>query len=299
MAMRRVAVFAHYDRQNTIKRYILRHLAALREVCDEIHFASTSQLAAGELAKLDGLVASRRLCDNAGYDFGMWAQMIAPLHLQDWDELVLTNSSVFGPVSPLAQVFARMSDIACDFWGMTDSLELEYHIQSFFLVFRKPILTSGKLEEFFASVLPYRHKWQVIRSYELGLTHFFLDEGFIPAVVASAIGNDLRLGVCNPCMRAPVRLIDLGVPYVKVELLAPIRVRMAFLGYPLDLLEIEGRPRESLVAELRNRIKLRLWRWGIGRRPTLPLRDGVSTMLQSGSGSRAAAQTASDGRPAP
>jgi lipopolysaccharide biosynthesis protein len=29
--MRRVAIFAHYDPQNSIKRYIVHHLTALRE----------------------------------------------------------------------------------------------------------------------------------------------------------------------------------------------------------------------------------------------------------------------------
>jgi rhamnosyltransferase len=302
--MRRVAVFAHYDSQNTIKRYILRHLAALREVCDEIHFASTAQLGSGELAKLNGLATSSRLCENAGYDFGMWAQVLAPLHLEDCDELVLTNSSVYGPVTPLAQVFARMSDCACDFWGMTDSLEIEYHIQSFFLVFRKSILKSGKVGRFFASVLPYRHKWQVIRSYEVGLTHFFLDEGFVPAVVASVLGRDLRLGACNPCICVPARLLDLGVPYVKVELLrdnplalrlAPIRARMASLAYPLDLVEIQRKPRERILADLYNRLNMQLQRWRIRGKTALPLRKDVSTMFQIGSEPRAAAQIPSDG----
>jgi rhamnosyltransferase len=302
--MRRVAVFAHYDPENTIKRYILRHLAALREVCDEVHFASTAQLDVGELAKLDGLVTSHRVCENAGYDFGMWAQSLASLHLEDWDELVLTNSSVFGPLTPLAQLFARMDDRTCDFWGMTDSLEIEYHIQSFFLVFRKSMLKSGKVARFFASILPYRHKWQVIRSYELGLTHFFLDEGFVPAVVASVLGPDLRLGVCNPCMCVPLRLIEMGVPYVKVELLrdnplalrlAPVRARMAARGYPLELVEIRRPPVESVLADLYNRLNMQLQRWRIRGKSVIPLRAGVSTMLRSGSESRAAAQTPSDG----
>jgi lipopolysaccharide biosynthesis protein len=288
--MRRVAIFAHFDPKNTIKRYILRHLAALREVCDEIHFASTSSLNADELGKLEGLVASHRLGENAGYDFGMWGRIIADLRLDGWDELLLTNSSVYGPLKPLAGLFAHMDTRTCDFWGLTDSLEMEYHIQSFFLVFRKSVLTSGHVEKFFGSVLPYRNKWQVIRSYEIGLTHYFLDQGFVPAVGASVLGKELRLGVCNPCIFLPARLLDMGVPYVKVELLrdnpallrlGAVRERMVHSGYPLDLVEVERNPRESYLADLHNRINLQLQRWRIRGRPIIPLRSDVAAMLRS------------------
>jgi len=302
--MRRVAVFAHYDPQNSIKRYILRHLTALREVCDEIHFASTAQLAPEELAKVDGLVASRRVCENAGYDFGMWAETIRTLDLRDWDELVLTNSSVYGPLTSLAQTFQGMEGTACDFWGMTDNLEIEYHIQSFFLVFRNSVLRSGQVEAFFASVLPYRHKWQVIRSYELGLTHFMLDQGFVPGVVASVEDPGLRLGVCNPCVWAPIALTKLGVPYVKVALmhdnpanvrLAPVRARMAALGYPLDLVELERNPPVRLFSGLLSRLNLLLQRWHIRRPSMLPLRPCVSAMFQARAAARTQGQISSVG----
>ena len=303
--MRRVVAFAHYDAHKAIKPFILHHLAELKGICDEIHFASTAELAADELAKLNGLVTTQRLCENTGYDFGMWARMIADLHLDAWDELVLTNSSVYGPVTPLAQLFSRMNGEACDFWGLTDSLEIEYHIQSFFLVFRKSILDSGHIQKFFASVLPYRHKWQVIRSYEVGLTHYFLDQGFIPSVVASVIGSDLRLGVCNPCMCVPVRLIDLGVPYVKVELLrdnplqlrlGPVRARMAALGYSLELVDPEENPRQSFLSDFRNRLNLQLQRWGTRGKSTIPLRADVSTKLRLRPRDRAPAKSPSDGK---
>lgn len=288
--MRRVAIFAHYDPQSSIKRYILHHLKALREVCDEIHFVSTSQLGETELAKLTGLVDSQRVCENSGYDFKMWADVIRSLDLRSWDELVLTNSSVFGPVTPLSQAFKRMESVACDFWGMTDSLEIEYHIQSFFLVMRKSMLASGVVEQFFTSVLPYRHKQQVIRSYELGLTHFFLDQGFVPAVAASVLDRSLRLGAINPCLRASIPLMELGVPFVKVELLrdnpfalrlAPIRARMASFGYPMDLVEIDRRPRERYLVELWNRIDLQLRRWGLRGRSVIPLRPAVGAAVKS------------------
>jgi rhamnosyltransferase len=275
--MRRVAIFAHYDPQNSIKRYILHHLMALREVCDEVHFASTAQLSDEELAKLDGIVSSHISCENTGYDFGMWAQVIHKLDLKNLDELVLTNSSIIGPVNPLADAFERMRGTNCDFWGMCDSLAFDYHIQSFFFVFRASVLKSGQVERFFASVLPYHHKWQLIRSYELGLTQFFIDQGFVPAALATVYDRRLRCGSCNPSIRMPMRLLDNPARLR----LGPIRAKIASLGFPVDLLELDHHPKDGIFFWLLNQVCLLLERWRMRRSPfTQPLRRSVPAESQ-------------------
>ena len=58
-----------------------------------------------------------------------------------------------------------------DFWGMTENWELCRHIQSYFLVFRRPVLASPALPTFFESVLPFRNKKNVILAYESGVTN--------------------------------------------------------------------------------------------------------------------------------
>ena len=55
---------------------------------------------------------------------------------------------------------------------MTDSFEIRWHVQSYFLVIKRRALQSLAFSQFFNAVLPYRDKDQVIRSYELGLTRF-------------------------------------------------------------------------------------------------------------------------------
>ena len=288
--MRRVAIFAHYDSQDRVKRYVIHHLSALREVCSEVHFASTAKLSVDELAAVDGIVASQHLSENKGYDFGMWRRVLATLDLGDWDELVLTNSSVLGPLVSLVPVFRSMQESTCDFWGMSDNLDFEYHLQSYFLVFRKPILHSGHLEAFFSSVLPYQHKEQTILSYEVGLTHFLLDQGFAPDVVASVFDFDKRLRRSNALLYAPISVIDRGVPYVKAELLrdnphqvclAAVRKRMEALGYPWNLVEIERRPPRRLLPGSINRLRFRMRRRFQSLPSELRLRAAVLAMLDN------------------
>jgi rhamnosyltransferase len=259
--MRRICIFAHYDGQNRIKPYIRFHLKALRALCDEIHFVSTSVLDEADCAGLAEICASVTLTENKGADFGMWQKVILRLHTQsDWtsvDEIVLTNSSVFGPVCPLAPLFERMADAPLDAWGLTDSHELSPHYQSYFLVFRRTALENPAFLQFWRAILPYKNKNQLIKSFEIGLS-LFLEE------------NEVRMGACfplkefahpyylrdartlasllNPPMCFPVALLERGFPYVKVELLrenpldvplAPLYRAMAAKGYDMGLIQFD------------------------------------------------------------
>jgi len=50
--MKRLVLFAHFDRDNRVRPYILYHLQALRDLGATIHFISTSPLPEEELTKL-------------------------------------------------------------------------------------------------------------------------------------------------------------------------------------------------------------------------------------------------------
>jgi lipopolysaccharide biosynthesis protein len=257
--MKRVAIFAHYDGQNQVKAHSVHLLRALREDCDDVVFVSTSALPEPELDKVRPLCSRVGLKDNAGYDFGMWQHGLGWLDLSVWDELVLANSSFFGPISPLRGVFERMTKDPCDFWGMTDSFEISWHLQSYFIAFKKKVLVSPALRQFFDAVLPYRDKDQVIRSYEIGMTKFMCEQGFRPAAfvpfaswaTSTARASKLRNKRENPTCFHPLRLIEAGMPLVKCQLLRdnPARVKLAPIyrameasGYDLKLIELDRPP---------------------------------------------------------
>jgi rhamnosyltransferase len=237
----RSAIFAHYDAHDEVKDYIVHHLRALREVCDQVVFVSTSSLHESELRKVAPHCQAAYLKDNRGFDFGMWQHALDRMDPAGCDELVLTNSSVFGPIRPLADVFDRMAPIDCDFWSMTDSEEQGYHLQSWFLVFRRTALQSEAFASFFRGILPYRDAIQVIRAYELGLTRYLTENGLRPATLAAFAKlaqavNASTVERGNPAILYPRQLIDLGVPYVKVQLLRdnPRRIPLEPVWQALD-----------------------------------------------------------------
>lgn len=226
---RRLVIYAHYDSEGEIKPYVLRTLRDMKPFCSEIHFVSTATLSSSEQEKLKDLCITVRLKANIGLDFGMWQMGIQEIDLSAWDELLLLNSSVcsMGPVEPL---FRAAAGQPWDFWGLTDTLELDWHLQSYFLVFRASVLRSEAFSIFWNSVIPYQDKDQIIRSYELGVSLWLKDAGFRPGVLfpyehVRKYGKRrwLRFGrvkrKTNPCIFYAENLLWMGMPFVKTALL--------------------------------------------------------------------------------
>src|SRR5450432_462276 len=264
--MKRLAIFAHFDEKDEVKDYIAFHLKELRSTCSRVVFVSTSRLGDAELAKLLPLVDEVHLKDNVGLDFGMWQLALGKTDLHAFDELLLTNSSIFGPIHPLGPILDRMTADPCDFWGMTDNFEHRWHLQSYFLVFKPRVLRADTLRTFFESVLPYRDKTQIIVAYELGLTKFLVDGGYQPrafAPVASWASEATQKQMnrrkrWNATLFYPTELLSLGMPFVKVNLLRenvgkvpldPVLQAMKDAGYPPSLVDFSlgSRSRESFV----------------------------------------------------
>jgi rhamnosyltransferase len=116
--------------------------------------------------------------ENTGMDFLMWQAGLAVYDLAKYDELLLTNSSIIGPLKPLAALWQSPAIAGCDFWGLTDNGEMAPHLQSYFLVFRSRVLHSEIFAQFWRAVLPFRDKYQLIRSCEIGLTVWLEQNGF-------------------------------------------------------------------------------------------------------------------------
>ncbi len=257
--MKRLVIFAHFDAQNEVKRYVEFLLAELRRACDRIVFVSTSPLPPAELAKLEPTCAETLMKDNAGFDFGMWQHALARTDLAAWDEVVLVNSSIFGPLAPLAPILERMSRAECDFWGMTESEEIAPHLQSYFLVFKRAAVAAPAFRAFWDSVLPYRDKRQVIYSYEVGMTRFLSENGLRRAAFVHVGDLDpprwsrrRYWRECNPTCFYPTLVLAAGMPFVKIELLrdnpasvplTPVFRAMEQAGFDLDLIEFD-RPRQ-------------------------------------------------------
>lgn len=178
--MKRVAVFAHYDKDNIIDDYVIYYLKALKEIFDKIVFVSCQEISSDEILKLDG-IADYTICENHNeYDFGSYKRgyfyLLKNGLEEDYDELAFINDSCYGPFYPLKPLIKSIGN--CDFWGISRNLEWKEHIQSFFFVFKRQVFTSNIFKAFMNSIKEERNKLDIVTKYEIGLSQLLIENGF-------------------------------------------------------------------------------------------------------------------------
>lgn len=218
---KRIAIFAFTGGSEGIANYVAYYLRALRKVVDDIVFVAGKDLEESETEKLSGIV-SKIICHNqdvnrfSAYRIGyLW--VLEHRLLQEADELVLADDSCYGPVFPFERAFEEMDKKPCDFWGMTDSYEAVYHLQSFFLVFKKDVFTSRAFHNYVSGFARQKEA----RLNEEGFTAALEEARFMPAVYINVDeetrgaltyrdgGGDLTVH--------PVILLGRGMPLVRIE----------------------------------------------------------------------------------
>ena len=183
---RHFCVFSHFDLGNRLARNVLHYLTELKQLDYEIIFVSTSQsLPEGGIEKLKALCNTVCLRENVGYDFGSYKAGIQ--FIQDAGllpaSLLLANDSVFGPIQPLKNIWNPNILEEFDLYGMTDSFQHGYHLQSYFLAYSRRLLESQEFREFWENVdnldpQQIGFKSTIIMNYEIGGTRNFLLKGY-------------------------------------------------------------------------------------------------------------------------
>ena len=179
----RTAIVASYFGDGQLSDALLYLLRGLREVADNIVFVADCPVMPAEVERLRGLVTIAKFERHCQYDFGSYRRgleiaraegLLAP---ELADELVMINDSNYGPVFPFQESFSTMAARDCDFWGYTGYNAFgNIHISSYFYVFRRSVIDSGRLDLFLANMKGKIERDKVIMRFEFRLTRFL--EGF-------------------------------------------------------------------------------------------------------------------------
>ncbi|MCD7820157.1 MAG: rhamnan synthesis F family protein [Lachnospiraceae bacterium] len=228
---RRCVIYAFWDQDGYVDGYVYKVLEALKEVAERIVFVSNGVLQEGSKRKLldAGMTVLER--ENKGLD--IWAYRTGMMEL-GWetlcvyDEVLLTNNSVMGPVRPLEEVFHSMQKKNVDFWGMSRHPEirdkmydtandygyLPEHVQSWFTVFRRSIICSYEFQ-FYWEHLPMIETYEdAVLRHEVIFTKYFADMGFSWDVYLHT--EDIDYLADNLTLFYPKMLIEkYGCPFFK------------------------------------------------------------------------------------
>lgn len=264
---KRLCIFAHYSDSSQIARYVLSYLEALAGVGMDIVFVSSSpDLPGGELEKISPLCRLIVKRENRGYDFGSWKVGLEQSgDLEKYEEVILANDSVYGPLFPLGESFGKMESGRADFWGITDSWMPQHHLQSYFMVFTRPVFTSPAFLSFWKTLPFFRRKKDIIIHCEVRLTEHLEDHGFrcgavIPyggiEILPGRTAWDMRLEVLtghrnlNPThFFWRVMIEKYRHPFLKVELLRENPVQVQDLHLLPEVLESFTDYKTSLIDE--------------------------------------------------
>ena len=291
--MNRLALYVFWERNGNVHDHVAYYLKGLLEVARDVTVIVNGTLSEQGKTRLEELGVDFFVRENRGIDFAAWQEALARTgweKLSLYDELILCNSSCYGPVYPFSGMFRAMEGRECDFWGINRQpnlpekligpkearFPLKGHIQSYFYVFRKTAMLSRAFQDWWREMVPAESYWDEVRLHELEFSGFLEAHGLVGATCmdfekynALAPESD----ACNLC--ADIQLEEDRNPLVKRKLFlrtspVPLRV-LRFLreqtSYPVEyiLADMARSMSHSLTALIKYTIFARIT---FGRRRT-------------------------------
>ncbi|MEP4879458.1 MAG: rhamnan synthesis F family protein [Tateyamaria sp.] len=209
-----LALFVTFAPGGKIKPHVPQYLCALKQAgistilivaADNPDAVQTVDL----IEKVDGLFVRQ----NGGFDFAAWAHVAREIEFTGVRSIFLVNDSLVGPftIKGFNHILARVRGSDAELIGMTNSIELKQHLQSYFVVAKNDGV--GALLDFLKTVRILEDKWQVIFSYEIQMASYFRSRGLTAEPLFPSFEST------NPTVQLWRELIAQGFPFVKVEVI--------------------------------------------------------------------------------
>ena len=222
VTMYRGCIYFFYDRDGIVDDYVTYLLRDLSKHLQELVVVVNGKLTEEGHKRFEEFTRNILVRENQGLDVGAYK---AGLDFFGWDkvesfdELIMLNHTILGPVYPFQETFDKMDKLEVDFWGITKHEMnekdpygknpyrcLPEHIQSHFLVYRQRLLRSKEFHEYWekhlSQVKTYSDSVGLHESY---FTKFFSDLGYKWAVSVDV--EDMKQLSDYPVLYCPVKMI--------------------------------------------------------------------------------------------
>ena len=176
--MRNLLIFSSYSADKQPPDYVL-HL--LKNIQDNCEITKTIFVWTGaELSQAidEGLRANNTeviIRENIGFDFASYKHALSHEKPQasDYDGIFFANDSVYGPFNDMKTAVSGHQQF--DIWGMTDSWQHAYHLQTYFFYVRNTAFDD--IQSFFHQYKNYTQHSDIVKQGEMKLSQWFLDHG--------------------------------------------------------------------------------------------------------------------------
>ncbi|MFC6356933.1 rhamnan synthesis F family protein [Luethyella okanaganae] len=221
--VRRLGVYFFYDPAGVVDEYVIHFLQAMNADFTELIVVVNGRLSAegrDAFSRLEKVTVIVR--PNSGFD--VWAYKTAIDHvgwgrLSDFDEMVMMNFTIVGPVNSFADMFEEMNSRDIDFWGITvhngasfdpwgtlDVCEVPPHLQSHFIAVRRSLFEGEEFRRYWDDMGPILSYVDAVSKHEAFFTERFANAGYR---WESYVDTRDSLGLSHyPLFNDPVDLIE-------------------------------------------------------------------------------------------
>ncbi|CAG9713303.1 Alpha-L-Rha alpha-1,2-L-rhamnosyltransferase/alpha-L-Rha alpha-1,3-L-rhamnosyltransferase [Clostridium neonatale] len=219
--IRRLAIYFFYDKDGIVDDYITYMLADMKKNVSELLFICNGKLTRESRNKIEQYASDILVRENKGFD--VWAYKDGIEHygwdrLAGFDELIMMNFTIMGPLYPFKEMFDYMNSRDVDFWGITTfhgiegdpfgTIKYNYlpvHIQSHFIAVRNKMLTSGEFKDYWSKMPEIKRYEEAIGFHEAIFTKEFEDKGYTWETYVDT--KDLYKHSYHPILMSPLELI--------------------------------------------------------------------------------------------
>ena len=218
----RLGIFFFYDAQGVVDSYVPVLLEDMVRSFNEFTIVVNGKLNEEGRIAFERFTRNIIVRENTGLD--VWAYKTA-LQSYGWetltsfDEIVLFNSTIMGPVYPFSEMFQEMNQRDVDFWGMNwfhrvdgdpfGTIKEGYiprHLQSHFHAYRRSLVSSKAFQTYWDK-MPMIHSYnESVGMHEVAFTRRFEKLGFTSDVYVNT--DDMEGQTYYPLMFYPKRLIE-------------------------------------------------------------------------------------------
>ncbi len=192
--VKRLGIYFFYDQDGIVDDYVTYLLDDLIKSMQDMVVVCNGFLNADGRKVFNKYTKDIIVRENKGLD--VWAYKTALDYigwerLQEYDEIILLNATIMGPIYPFAEMFQKMDKRDLDFWGITKYGKEEFdpfgcnpygyipeHIQSHFMVYRRTLINSQEFQSYWNNIPEINSYKESVGMHESYFTKYFADKGF-------------------------------------------------------------------------------------------------------------------------
>jgi rhamnosyltransferase len=226
---KRYGVYVFFDEDGIVDEYNIYFLKELKKQVSNVLVICNGDLTKEGKEKFEGVADKVLVRPNEGYDitaYNIGLELCDYNKSGEYDEVIICNSTLFGPFYPFEEMFSIMNQKDLDFWGLTTFHEVPFdpfgtvkynmlpkHIQSFFMVFRKSLTQTKDFLDYWKNMPKIKTYEEAIGYHEAIFTKEFADKGYTYDVYTNS--NDLEGYTYDPLRDFPKMMIKRGCPIIK------------------------------------------------------------------------------------